>query len=88
MRTALVMVMALVLAVRGVLAAPHERFHQHLLTSTKLSIGEIATRVGFYDQSHLVRHMQRLRGKIRICTKSHPGTQAISGFGCEGKARR
>ena len=33
---------------------------QRLLTSTKLSIGEIATTVGFYDQSHLVRHMRRV----------------------------
>jgi AraC family transcriptional regulator len=35
---------------------------QQLLKSTRLSIGEIATAVGFYDQSHLVRHMRRVMG--------------------------
>jgi AraC family transcriptional regulator len=35
---------------------------QQLLKSTRLSIGEIATAVGFYDQSHLVRHMRRAMG--------------------------
>jgi len=35
---------------------------QQLLQSTRLSIGEIASAVGFYDQSHLVRHMRRVMG--------------------------
>src|SRR5215471_10473409 len=35
---------------------------QQLLKSTRLSIGEIASAVGFYDQSHLVRHMRRVMG--------------------------
>ena len=38
-----------------------ERAHS-FLTSTRLSIAEIATAVGFYDQSHLVRQMQRVKG--------------------------
>lgn len=35
---------------------------QWLLRSTRLSIGEIAATVGFYDQSHLVRQMRRFFG--------------------------
>lgn len=35
---------------------------QHLLRSTRLSIGEIAAAVGFYDQSHLFRQMRRVMG--------------------------
>jgi AraC family transcriptional regulator len=44
---------------------------QHLLTSTNLSIGEIATTVGFYDQSHLVRHMQRIKGVTPTYIRDH-----------------
>ncbi|MFL5653151.1 MAG: AraC family transcriptional regulator [Ktedonobacteraceae bacterium] len=44
---------------------------QHLLTSTNLSIGEIATTVGFYDQSHLVRHMQRIKGVTPTYIREH-----------------
>ncbi|HXZ05900.1 MAG TPA: AraC family transcriptional regulator [Ktedonobacteraceae bacterium] len=35
---------------------------QSLLRSTNLAIDEIALMVGFYDQSHLTRHMRRLLG--------------------------
>jgi AraC family transcriptional regulator len=44
---------------------------QHLLTSTKLSIGEIATTVGFYDQSHLVRQMRRIMGVTPTYVREH-----------------
>jgi AraC family transcriptional regulator len=44
---------------------------QRLLTSTKLSIGEIATMVGFYDQSHLVRHMRRMSGVTPTYIRDH-----------------
>jgi AraC family transcriptional regulator len=33
-----------------------------LLRRSDLTIGEIASRVGFYDSSHLVRHFKRLTG--------------------------
>lgn len=33
-----------------------------LLIRTNLSIAQVATEVGFYDQSHLTRHMRRLLG--------------------------
>lgn len=42
-----------------------------LLRSSKLSIGEIATTVGFYDQSHLVRHMQRVMGVTPTYIRQH-----------------
>lgn len=45
---------------------------QCLLRSTRLSIGEIATTVGFYDQSHLVRHMQRAMGVTPTYIREHP----------------
>jgi len=35
---------------------------QSLLRSTTLSLDEIATAVGFYDQSHLTRQMRRVLG--------------------------
>ena len=44
---------------------------QRLLTSTRLSIGEIATTVGFYDQSHLVRHMRRVMGVTPTYIREH-----------------
>lgn len=44
---------------------------QHLLSSTRLSIGEIATAVGFYDQSHLVRHMRRVMGVTPTYIREH-----------------
>lgn len=44
---------------------------QLLLRSTRLSIGEIATSVGFYDQSHLVRHMQRVMGVTPTYIREH-----------------
>lgn len=44
---------------------------QHLLTSTRLSIGEIAAAVGFYDQSHLVRHMRRVMGITPTYIREH-----------------
>jgi AraC family transcriptional regulator len=44
---------------------------QHLLTSTRLSIGEIATAVGFCDQSHLVRQMRRVRGVTPTYIRNH-----------------
>lgn len=44
---------------------------QRLLTSTTLSIGEIATTVGFYDQSHLVRHMRRVMGVTPTYIREH-----------------
>lgn len=44
---------------------------QHLLKSTRLSIGEIATTVGFYDQSHLVRHMRQTMGITPTYIREH-----------------
>ncbi|GCE08490.1 helix-turn-helix domain-containing protein [Dictyobacter aurantiacus] len=44
---------------------------QHLLTSTKLSISEIATMVGFYDHSHLVRQMRRVMGVTPTYIREH-----------------
>lgn len=44
---------------------------QHLLRTTRLSIGEIATAVGFYDQSHLVRHMRRVVGVTPTYLREH-----------------
>jgi AraC family transcriptional regulator len=44
---------------------------QRLLTSTRLPIGEIATMVGFCDQSHLVRHMRRMRGVTPTYIREH-----------------
>ncbi|GHO98039.1 hypothetical protein KSF_080870 [Reticulibacter mediterranei] len=44
---------------------------RHLLTSTKLSIGEIATTVGFYDQSHLVRQMRSVMGVTPTYIREH-----------------
>ncbi len=44
---------------------------QHLLKSTRLSIAEIATAVGFYDQSHLVRHMRRVLGVTPTYMREH-----------------
>jgi len=35
---------------------------QRLLLDTTLSIAEVAVRVGFYDRSHLARHMRRVLG--------------------------
>ncbi|BAZ11813.1 AraC family transcriptional regulator [Calothrix sp. NIES-4071] len=49
--------------------APHQYIIQcrvewakRLLLQGRLSISEIATHVGFYDQSHFTRHMKRLMG--------------------------
>jgi len=44
---------------------------QSLLRSTTLSIAEIVTAVGFYDQSHLVRHMRRVRGVTPKYVREH-----------------
>lgn len=44
---------------------------QWLLRSTPLSIGEIATAVGFYDQSHLVRQMRRFFGVTPKYLRDH-----------------
>lgn len=44
---------------------------QRLLRSTRLSIGNIATAVGFYDQSHLVRHMRRVMGVTPTYIREH-----------------
>lgn len=44
---------------------------QHLLTSTRLSIAEIATTVGFYDQSHLTRHMRHILGVTPSYIREH-----------------
>jgi AraC family transcriptional regulator len=44
---------------------------QALLQATNLSIGEIATSVGFYDQSHLVRHMRRALGITPRYVREH-----------------
>ncbi len=44
---------------------------QHLLNSTRLSIGEIAVAVGFYDQSHLVRQMRRVMGVTPTSIRKH-----------------
>ena len=45
---------------------------QSLLTSTKCSIDEIATVVGFYDQSHLTRQMRRVLGVTPKYIREHP----------------
>lgn len=42
-----------------------------LLKTTRLSIGEIAAAVGFYDQSHLVRHMRRVMGVTPTAFRRH-----------------
>jgi AraC family transcriptional regulator len=42
-----------------------------LLTATKLSISEIATMVGFYDQSHLTHQMQRVLGVTPKYLRDH-----------------
>lgn len=42
-----------------------------LLKTTRLSIGEIAATVGFYDQSHLVRHMRRVMGVTPTTFRHH-----------------
>lgn len=44
---------------------------QSLLQSTKLSINEIATTVGFYDQSHLTRQMKRVLGLTPKYIREH-----------------
>ena len=44
---------------------------QHLLRATRLSIGEIAATVGFYDQSHLVRQMRRVMGVTPTYIREH-----------------
>jgi Transcriptional regulator containing an amidase domain and an AraC-type DNA-binding HTH domain len=44
---------------------------QHLLKSTRLSIGEIASAVGFYDQSHMVRHMRQAMGITPTYIREH-----------------
>jgi AraC family transcriptional regulator len=44
---------------------------QHLIRTSKLSIGEIATAVGFYDQSHLVRQMRKVMGIIPSFLRDH-----------------
>lgn len=44
---------------------------QRLLSSTRLSIGEIAATVGFYDQSHLVRQMRRVMGVTPTYIREH-----------------
>jgi AraC family transcriptional regulator len=44
---------------------------QYLLRATKLSIGEIATTVGFYDQSHLVRQMRNAMGVTPSYIRNH-----------------
>lgn len=44
---------------------------QRLLRATRLSIGEIATTVGFYDQSHLVRHMRKVMGVTPTYIREH-----------------
>ena len=44
---------------------------QRLLTSTRLSISEIATTVGFYDQSHLGRQMRRVMGITPSYIRDH-----------------
>lgn len=44
---------------------------QRLLSSTRLSIGEIANAVGFYDQSHLVRQMRRVKGVTPTYIREH-----------------
>jgi AraC family transcriptional regulator len=44
---------------------------QNLLTSTRRPIGEIATMVGSYDQSHLVRHMRRMNGVTPTYIRDH-----------------
>jgi AraC family transcriptional regulator len=42
----------------------HQRIHRakELLLSSRLSVAQIAIEVGFYDQSHLTKHMRRLLG--------------------------
>lgn len=42
----------------------HQRINRakELLLSTRLSIAQVAVEVGFYDQSHLTKHMRRLLG--------------------------
>ena len=44
---------------------------QHFLRSTELPINEIATLVGFYDQSHLVRQMRRVLGVTPTYIRQH-----------------
>ena len=46
-------------------------YAQHLLRSTELPINEIATIVGFYDQSHLVRQMRRVLGVTPTYIRQH-----------------
>ena len=45
---------------------------QQLLKSTRISISEIAAAVGFYDQSHLVRHLRRVMGVTPTDFRKHP----------------
>ncbi len=44
---------------------------QSLLQSTTLSISDIAAAVGFYDQSHLTRHMRRILGITPKYVREH-----------------
>ncbi|MBV9230811.1 MAG: helix-turn-helix transcriptional regulator [Chloroflexi bacterium] len=45
---------------------------QSLLQSTTLSIDEIASTVGFYDQSHLTRQMRQILGVTPKYVREHP----------------